>query len=217
MAQSANNGPAASTQTEVGHESGGQSSFPPFDAGTFPAQLLWLAISFGALYYFMSRRFLPRVGAVIEGRKARIAKDLDEATALQQKADAAAAAHEKTLAEARAKAQALAQAARDELAAETAARRKRLEDELAAKLAAAESQIDATRAQAMSNVASIAREAAGAIVERLIGRPADPQAAEGHGVSAGPPRSTRPLTRPFMGGCRPPRYPGLGAPVALGA
>ncbi len=71
---------------------------------------------------------------------------------------------------------ACAQAARDKLAAEADAKRKALEDELAAKLAAAERQIAATRATAMANVASIARDAAGAIVERLVGRPADADA-----------------------------------------
>ncbi len=49
-------------------------------------------------------------------------------------------------------------------------------NELAAKFAAAESQIAATRAQAMSNVAAIAKDAAAAIVERLIGRPAQAEA-----------------------------------------
>jgi F-type H+-transporting ATPase subunit b len=161
------------TQAQVGQESGGHASFPPFASETFPSQLLWLVITFGALYYFMAKRALPKVGAVIQERKARIAKDLDEATAMQQKADAAAAAHQKALAEARAKAQALAQAARDQLAAESDAKRKALDEELATKFAAAERQIADTRAQAMANVGGIAREAAGAIVERLIGRPAN--------------------------------------------
>ena len=164
------------TQTEVGHEGGGHSNFPPFDASTFPAQILWFFIALGLLYWFMSKRALPQIGAVIENRKAAIARDLDDATAMQQKADAAAAAHEKTLAEARAKAQSMAQAARDQLAAESNAKRKTLEDELAARLAEAERQIAQTRAQAMTNVSEIAREAAGAIVERLGGRPADPAA-----------------------------------------
>jgi F-type H+-transporting ATPase subunit b len=172
MANSAQTPAPPATQAEVGHESG-HANFPPFDTSTFPSQLLWFAISFGALYYYMSKRFLPEVGAVIEARKARIAKDLDEATAMQQKADVAAAAHEKTLADARARAQGLAQATRDKLAAEADARRKTLEDELAAKLAAAEAQIAATRTQAMSNVADIAKDATAAIVERLIGRAPD--------------------------------------------
>jgi F-type H+-transporting ATPase subunit b len=95
---------------------------------------------------------------------------------MQQRADAAAAAHEKTLADARAKALSVAQAARDQLAAESAAKRKNLEDELAARLAAADRQIAAARTEAMTNVAGIARDAAQAIVERLGGRPADPAA-----------------------------------------
>ena len=164
------------TQTEVGHQGGGQSSFPPFDTSTFPSQLLWFAVAFGFLYWFMAKRALPQIGKVIEERRARIARDLDDATAMQQKADAAAAAHEKMLTEARAHAQALAQAARDHAAAETDAKRKAADNELSAKIAEAEKQIAATRAQAMSNVAEIARETAGAIVERLGGRPADPAA-----------------------------------------
>jgi F-type H+-transporting ATPase subunit b len=164
------------TQTEVGKEGGSHSNFPPFDASTFPSQLLWFAIAFGFLYWFMAKRALPGIGKVIEDRKARIASDLDDATRMQQKADAAAAAHEKTLADARAKAQSLAQAARDQAAAEADARRKTLEDELAAKLTEAERQIGATRAQAMTNVSQIARDTAGAIVERLGGKAADPAA-----------------------------------------
>ncbi len=176
MAQSAQTTPAEATQAEVGHEAGAHSNFPPFDPSTFPSQLVWFAIAFGFLYWFMSKRALPQLGAVIEARRARIASDLDDATAMQQRADEAAAAHAKTLAEARATAQSLAQAARDRLAAESEAKRKTLEDELAVKLAAAERQVAATRAQAMTNVAGIAREAAGAIVERLGGRSADPAA-----------------------------------------
>ena len=130
MAQPAQATQALTTQAEVGHEGAGHSNFPPFDTSTFPSQLVWLAIAFGLMYWYMSKRALPQLGAVIEARRARIASDLDDATAMQQRADAAAAAHAKTLADARAKAQGLAQAARDRLAAESDAKRKALEDEL---------------------------------------------------------------------------------------
>lgn len=160
------------TQTSVGAEGGGHSNFPPFDPSNFPSQLLWFAIAFGFLYWFMAKRALPGIGKVIEDRKARIGRDLDDATAMQQRADAAAAAHEKMLAEARANAQAFAQAARDQAAAETEAKRKTLDAELAGKIADAEKLIADTREKAMSNVADIARDAAAAIVERLGGKPA---------------------------------------------
>ena len=174
MAQPQTPAPQA-TQAEVGQDAG-HAAFPPFQSDTFPSQLLWLAVSFAALYYFMAKKALPAIGATIKQRKDRIAKDIDDATAMQQKADAAAAAHEKALADARARAQGLAQAARDQLAAEADAKRKVVDAELAAKFAAAERQIQATREQAMANVGVIAREATAAIVERLIGRPAKPEA-----------------------------------------
>src|SRR5271170_4342322 len=176
MAETSQSTPADTTQASVGQEGGAHANFPPFDASTFPSQIVWFAIAFGFLYWFMSKRGLPQLGAIIDERKARIARDLDDATAMQQRADAAAAAHEKTLAEARAKAQSLAQAARDAAAADAQAKRKVLEDELAGRLAAAEREISATRAEAMANVAEVARDTAGAIVERLSGRPADPAA-----------------------------------------
>jgi F-type H+-transporting ATPase subunit b len=163
---------SAETTAEVGHEAG-HSNFPPFDSSTFPSQLLWFALIFGTMYYYLSKRYLPAVGKVIETRRARIAADIDEATALQGKAEAAAAEHEKSLAKARADAQATAQAARDKINAETDAKRKALEDQLAEKLSEAEARIAGNRAAAMANVAAIAKDTTGFIVERLIGRAPD--------------------------------------------
>jgi F-type H+-transporting ATPase subunit b len=168
--------PAPATNTEVGHEAGAKANFPPFASETFSSQLLWLAICFGVLYFVMARRALPAVGAVIEARKAKLARDVDEATALQQKADAAAAAQEKSLVEARAEAGKVAQAARDVAAKQSDDNRRQVETELSAKLAEAETRIAGMRASAMANVDRIAEEASAAIVERLIGKPAESSA-----------------------------------------
>jgi len=97
-----------------------------------------------------------------------------EAEILRQ-AEAAGVDLEKTLAEAKAKAQGLGQEAHQKLAGETEAKRKTLEGELNAKLAAAEAQIADTKAKAMSNVETVAKDTAAAIVEHLTGKPADPQ------------------------------------------
>ena len=164
--------PTENTNAETGHEPG-HMAFPPFDTSTFPSQFVWFAIIFGAMYYYLSRRFLPAVGKLIDTRKARIAKDIDEATALHAQAQAAGAEQDKAIAKARADGQATAQAARDKIAAETEERRKALESDLNAKLAEAEARIAANRTAAMGNVSAIAEGAAGAIVERLIGRAPD--------------------------------------------
>ncbi len=153
-------------------------AFPPFATETFGGQLLWLAITFGLLYFLMSRYVVPQLSGIIEGRRQTIARDLDEAAAMKTRAEEAGTAYEKALAEARGRAQALAQETGAKLSAETDAKRKALEADLAQRLAQSEATIAARKAEAMSNVRAIAAETAAAIVERLTGRPPSPQAIE---------------------------------------
>ncbi len=156
--------------------------FPPFDSHTFASQLLWLALTFIALYLLMSRVALPRIGSILEARRRHIDGDLADAQRLKGESDAAIAAHEKALAEARASAQTLANERREKAAAAAAARRKEVEAKLGSRIAEAEKAIAATRSAAMTNVRAIAGEAAGAIVERLTGvTPASQEVAEAVG------------------------------------
>ena len=156
----------------------GQATFPPFARETFVPQLLWFAITFGLLYYLMSKIALPRIATILESRSNRIAADLAEAEALKTQSEAAGAAYQKSLADARNNAKAIAQATRDKLAAESEARRKVLEAQLADKIASSEELIRSSTAQAMSNVHEIAADTATAIVERLTGRAPDRSAVE---------------------------------------
>ncbi|WP_343210856.1 F0F1 ATP synthase subunit B [Ancylobacter lacus] len=152
--------------------------FPPFDAHTFPSQLIWLAIAFGALYLLMSRIALPRIGTILEERHDRIADDIEEAGRLKAESEAAAQAYEQALASARGKAHSIAAETRDTLAAQSEASRKALEADLHGKLTEAEAKIAATKTAAMANVRGIAVDAAGAIVSGLIGTVPAPQAVE---------------------------------------
>ena len=150
--------------------------FPPFDSANFTSLLVWLVLTFGALYLLMSRIALPRVANILEARHNKINADVLAAHAKRKEADQAAAAYQKTLADARTNAQNLAQETHAKLAAEADAKRHALESELAAKLAVAEKQIEETKTKAMANVGQIAQEATTAILEHITGKPADPAA-----------------------------------------
>jgi F-type H+-transporting ATPase subunit b len=169
---------AQSTTKHTEAPGGAHGPFPPFQGETFASQLFWFAILFIALYVMMSRIAVPRVGSILETRRARIADDLAEAERLREESEAALAAYEKALAEARARAQAIGNETRDKLAAESEKSRKALEGQLNAHLAEAEKTVAATKTAAMANVRGIAAEAAAAIVERLIGTTPSPQAVE---------------------------------------
>ena len=156
---------------EVGHAAPEHApGFPPFASETFASQLFWFALLFGGLYLAMSRVGLPRIGAIIKDRREKIARDLDEAAAMQKQAEEANARHEKTIADAKAKALSNAQLQRDKLTAEADMKRKGVESDLAAKLVAAEKQIADMKARAMGNVHSIAHEAAMQIVAQISGK-----------------------------------------------
>lgn len=163
--------PAVVDNPEAGHQTG---VFPPFDAHNFVPQLVWLVIIFGALYWLMSRVALPRVETILDARRSRVSTDLDDARRMQDQAQAAGAAYDRTLADAKARAQGLAQQTHDTLHAGSEAKRRALEAELNAKLAAAEAQIADTKARAMGSVEGIARDAASAIVQHLTGKAPSP-------------------------------------------
>jgi F-type H+-transporting ATPase subunit b len=160
-------------QTDNGR---GETTFPPFDPANFTPLLVWLTLSFGLLYLLMSKIAVPRVENILHTRTNNITKNISEANALRAKAEAAAGAHEKTIADAKAKAVALAQETHVRLNAETETKRLALEAELNAKLAASEKQVQAMKAKAMGNVEAIASETAAAIVQHITGKPADQKA-----------------------------------------
>jgi len=153
----------------------GHSGFPPFQSEHFPAQLVWLAISFVLLYVLMSRIALPRIGAILAERSRRISDDLAAAERLKEQSNTAHVAYEKALADARTRAQAIASGTREQQAREAENMHKRLEAQLHERLAAAEQSIAKSRTAAMGNVNTIASETASAIVERLIGQRPQPE------------------------------------------
>lgn len=136
----------------------------------FAPQMVWLAITFIALYLFLARVALPRIANVIEQRQDRVSRDLDEADKLKTETESAIAAYEQSMAEARAKAHAIAQENRDKLNAEVEAQREAVELKLSEKLAEAESRIKASKEAALTHINEVASDTADALVEALIGQ-----------------------------------------------
>ena len=175
MAESHGNAKGSTAHTEA--DGGHKAPFPPFQKDTFASQLVSLLVAFVALYLIVSRIALPRVGSLLDERQNKIEGDLATAQKLKDESDAALKAYESELASARSRAQAIGAETREKLNAASEAERKTLEERLSVKLAEAEKTIAATREAAMSNVRSIASDAAIAIVQRLTGVAPDRRAA----------------------------------------
>ena len=156
---------------EVGvEELGEEQDFPPFDPTYFASQLLWLAITFVTLYLLASRLILPRIGGILEDRRDRIARDLDQADRLKQQSSDAVASYDRALAEARARAFKIAAEARDTAKAEAAGRQADTEAVLDKGLATAEARIAEIKQRALADVGEVAAQVAEAVVQRLLGK-----------------------------------------------
>ena len=142
---------------------------PQLDPSSFASQLIWLAITFVILYVLMARIALPRISEVLEARRDRIARDLDDVASLKDEAEAALAAFEASMAEARSKAEALLAQAAEEQAGEAAARLAEFDARLAGRQADAEARIDEALRAAMANIGDIAGDVVHSATAKLIG------------------------------------------------
>ena len=143
---------------------------PQLDTLSFAPQLVWLAITFVALYLFLARIALPRIANVIEQRQDRVRRDLDEAEELKSETENAISAYEQSMTEARAKAHTIAQETRDKLSKEIEVQRLAVENKLSEKMTEAEKRIAASKDAALAHINEVASDTAEALVEALIGK-----------------------------------------------
>lgn len=151
------------------HAAGG---LPQFDISWWPGEIAWFLIICVVALAFMRLFVTPRLGGAIESREDHISGQIAEARRLKDQADAEAQTAAAEAAQGRANAQKVAVEARSASAAEAAARLAEEEAKLAATSAEAERRVAATRDAAMAHVATIASDAAEAIVKQLTGRAA---------------------------------------------
>ena len=156
-------------ETTAPAEAGG---LPQFDFQWWPGQIVWFLGMFLVVLVFVRLFAAPRVGGTIDARADKISGDIADARRLKDEAEAQAGSAAAETAEARAAAQRVAAEARAKAQAEVAARLAEEEAELAEKGAVAEARIAKARDASMAIVASMAADAAGAIVGKLTGRAA---------------------------------------------
>ena len=145
-----------------------KSGLPQLNTQDMAPQLIWLAVTFLALYFVLSRYTLPRISSVIDERKNRIGRDIAEAERLNTETQNAIAEYEEQLASARGKASQLAKETRDTVSADLDAKRRTAEAQDQERMAAAEQRISLMKADAMAQVSAISTEAAQEIVKKLI-------------------------------------------------
>jgi F-type H+-transporting ATPase subunit b len=143
---------------------------PQLDVNTFLPQVVWLVITFTALYLLMWRVAVPRIADMLEARQRRIEDNLDKAVESKKEAEKTLAAYEQTMNEARAGANTHITEAAAMMSDEAAEREAELAEDLSARIAAAEDEIAKAVDDAMDNIRAATIKVAAAALERLTGK-----------------------------------------------
>ena len=152
----------------AGAEEGG-AGMPQLDVSTYPTQIFWLAVTFVFLFIALRVLALPRIGAALEMRRAKIDDDLTKAASSREEAEAAMAAYEKALADAAAQAQAVQRETAQEISRLATERRSALAARLAEETKAAEARITAAKEPALAGLQDVAVEVVQSVAGKLTG------------------------------------------------
>lgn len=136
---------------------------------TYSSQIFWLLVTFGFVFFVVGRGMVPRVMETVAQRDDQIAGDLAAAEAARNAADAEEEAWRKRENENRAEAQAVIAKAKADAAAASEKKLAAAQKRIDAKLVTAETEIAEARTAALTEVESVAAEAAQDIVQQLAG------------------------------------------------
>jgi len=140
---------------------------PQLDISTWPSQLFWLVVLFTAGYILMAKFVTPRIGSVLEERRAKLDEDLGKARSASEDAARIRAEYEADLDAVRSAAAETAKQAAAEATKQAEASDAKIAKKLAEKVAKAEAKLATARSEAMANLNNVAAEAAMAAVAQL--------------------------------------------------
>ena len=140
---------------------------PQLDISTWPSQLFWLVVLFTAGYILMAKFVTPRIGSVLEERRAKLDEDLGKARSASEDAARIRAEYEADLDAARTAAAETAKQAAAEASKQAEASDAKIAKKLAEKVAKAEAKLATAHNEGMANLNNVAAEAAILAVAQL--------------------------------------------------
>ncbi len=144
-----------------------EGGLPQMDTSTFASQLFWLFLCFTVLYLLMSRLSLPRVGGVIENRRAQREGNLKQASDWNAEAENIRAEYEKFLAKAQKNAAITVTTAERDIGNNIADEQVKFADSARKRLSAAEQNIAKAKADALNSLSDIAADIAADMVQKI--------------------------------------------------
>ncbi len=147
-------------------ETGGM---PQLNPEFWISQIVWLVITFGILFFVLSKFILPKISNNLETRKSQILENIESAEKQREESEKKLKEFDKIIFESKNKAKNLFNDARQKVLDDINKKRAELEKNIDDEVNAAEKEIDQLKKSSHDKITKIAIETSSDLVKQLIG------------------------------------------------
>ena len=151
-------------------ESGGM---PQLNPEFWISQILWLILTFGALYIVLSKVILPKISDNLESRRSQILENIEIAEKQREESEEKVKEFEKIILNSKLEAKNLFNEARQKVLEDVDKKRSELEKSIEAEIVSAEKEIQSLNSNSLENIKKIATDTSGDLISQLIGQEVD--------------------------------------------
>ena len=147
-------------------ESGGM---PQLNPEFWISQIVWLVITFGALYVILSKVILPKISNNLESRRSQILENIEIAEKQREESEEKLKEFDKIILNSKLEAKNLFNEARQKVLNEIDKKRSEMEKNLEEEISSAEKEIQSLNNNSAENIKKIATETSLSLIQQLIG------------------------------------------------
>ena len=151
-------------------ESGGM---PQLNPEFWISQIIWLILTFGALYIVLSKVILPKISDNLESRRSQILENIEIAEKQREESEEKVKEFEKIILNSKLEAKNLFNEARQKVLEDVDKKRSELEKSIEAEIVSAEKEIQSLNSNSLENIKKIATDTSSDLISQLIGQEVD--------------------------------------------
>jgi F-type H+-transporting ATPase subunit b len=142
---------------------------PQLNPEFWVSQIVWLVITFGALYIVLSKVILPKISDNLEIRRSQILENIEIAEKQREESEQKVKEFEKIILNSKIEAKNIFNEARQKVLSDIDKKRNELENSLEQEIVSAEEEIKALNTSSIENIKQIATETSSNLIKQLIG------------------------------------------------
>ena len=147
-------------------ESGGM---PQLDPEFWVSQIFWLTITFGVLYFTLSKLILPKISSNLESRKLQISDNIEAADRQREESEIKLKEYDEIILKSKIEAKGLFNQAREKALKDINIKRDFLDKQINDEINKAEEEIKQLKKDAPTKINKIAIETSAELIQKLIG------------------------------------------------